>query len=833
MKTKMSSKAIKQKSKGYNCRTAQLLRFCATALIFAILAFSPSCAPKESGGGDDDSTDGEGVTSYSFYLNMVSTSLKDFTPKKYTIYNSSGDKLNVRGIAVYDVISSIQEFSADADKFTYDFINFYEESLSENLGKSNLPKYQDLKKAIFYECEGVKDLCVGWTENKPNYHIANMNSGYIVTVPIEGELSVKSLEYVNEWEDDTPKHLSETIWVKGAVTVGTKVIVDGSYLKTFIQENDYGLKIFADTNATRENQGYDGQKMKDIETFEGDELLIKGRITLHDGMIEFVPISGYHVIKLSINNPVPNPINLTIDELIDAKKRYLGVLVRLDDVEIVDVNPDNPATDWPPYGKKSKEITIRHTSGGPKINLRIYEGTGIPGSTKPDAGFDLVGVPFVEEAESALYGIYVRKIEDINPTDEKLKGTITIYINGEDKSKKVNLADLQACMYKIDDASDAVPVVSIASIVSASGITRNPKKLKYKHISFDDRKPFDSLTFDQLKSGILYQDVPQSEEEPNPMVSSHFWEGMNLSDIYYLRGVTKVEGFREVKPPEEGEAEHGKGITLVINGKKYAVNFDSVPHTKYDGKDAIELKELVPDNIVELYTMDGSFTTEQIKVLYDYHLVSWDETDETLVRWSDFKKGYLIMEDPPYTFFEHLGSNTKVDDLYWIEMWRYIQVDKGDGSEPVVVYLKDCETEPVDVGGGVIEEVVFYKTILEEAGIDTSKDMYLYDFWLTASDDFTSYWTFRHNHLEDMYFRPNENKGYTVDEDLAEYGGRVSTKAVYEISMHEVPQQPPSIPVKIGGKIVWGSDANSCEGCHFKNGQVKLPINCYSCHASP
>jgi len=803
------------------------------ALFIAIFALIVSCAPKKHGEGDDDTGGGDNVQSYSFYLNMVSTSLKDFSPKKYTVYDADGKAIEVQGIAVYDVISSLKEFKNDANKFTYDFINYYEESLSDNLGKGGLPTLSELKKAIFYECKDVDDLCVGWTEYKPKYHMTNMDSGYILTIPLDGAFELKSLEYLNEWDGDNPKHLGETIWVEGIVTVGTQVIVDGSYLKTFIQQGGYGAKIFADMNATQDNQGYDGQKMKDILTFEGDSLLVKGRVTVHEGIIEFVPESGYHVIKLSINNPVPSPVALTIDDLINANKRYLSVLVRLDDLEMVDVDPDNPATDWPNYGKKSKEITIRHTSGSPKINLRIYERTGIPGSTKPDTGFNLVGVPFVEVTKGALYGIYPRKIEDVNPTNEKLDGTITVYINGKDKSKQIDLANLQACSYKIDSGSEAGPVVSMASVIQASGITRDPKRLKYKHISYDDRKPFDTLTLDQMKSGILYQDTPQSEEEPDPMVSSHFWEGMNLSDIYYLRGVVKIEGFREIKPPQEGEAEHGKGVTLVINGKKYVVNFNDLPKTKYQGKDAIELKELIPDNVIELYTMDGSFTLEQIKVLYDYHLVSWDKTDETLVKWSDMKKGYLIMEDPPYTVFPNLGSDTRVDDLYWVEMWRYMQVDKGDGSDPIVVYLKDCETEPVDVGGGVIEDVVFYKTVLEEAGIDTSKNMYLYDFWLTASDDFTSIWTFKHNHLENMYFRPYANRGYTVDEDLAAYGGRVSTKAVYEISMHEVPQEPPSIPVIIDSHTIWGSDANTCEGCHFKNGQLQLPIDCYSCHTSP
>jgi hypothetical protein len=166
-------------------------------------------------------------------------------------------------------------------------------------------------------------------------------------------------------------------------------------------------------------------------------------------------------------------------------------------------------------------------------------------------------------------------------------------------------------------------------------------------------------------------------------------------------------------------------------------------------------------------------------------------------------------------------------------MWRYIQVDDGSGGEPIVVYLQDCPTEDADIGGGEMAPVVFYRSVLDEAGIDTSQGMYLYDFPLVASDDFVSNWTYGHSHLVDMFVNPATNRGYTTDPDLSAYGGRVSSKAVYEIRMDDVAQAPPSIQVDVNGQALWGSDANSCEGCHFKEGSLNLPIDCFACHAAP
>ncbi len=802
------------------------------ALLVALLAFGVGCAKKSSGGGDDDDDDDDdddatesGVGSYDIYLNMVPVTLGEFVePSAMTLTDPDGAEIEVSAIGVADLLAAIPEFSADAAKFTYEIFDTLENALGD------LASLDDLGGAAFYEHPDGGLLCLGWTgAGHSAQTTCAMDNGALVTHPIDGQFDITPIATINERTGDQPDMLGQTTALQGVITCGTGVMVSGSYLKSFVQEDGSGVKIFADMGATDANAGYNGQLMSEIYLFEGDEVFIQGRVTVHNGMIEFVPVSGYHVAVLSTGNDVPAPAVKTIAELIDDKYFWAGALVQVEDVEMVDVNPDDPTTDWPAYGTKSKDIMIRHTSGGQKIALPVYEGTGIPGSIKPAAGFDVIGL-FNVEGEG--FEMYPRKIEDVNPTDTTLGGTITVQLYGEDKSKPVNLSQLRAGMQVLVDGEDPVPVVSIASVINASGISRNYKKLEYKHIAYDGRQPFETLIFDEMKSGVLYQDEPQDDEQPDPMVSSFFWEGMGLSEIYFLNGVTDINAIREVEPPAEGDAEHGKGVTLMINGKKYAINFNTLTKTEYEGEEAIRFDNLIHEQVINLYTMDGSFTTDQIRMLYDYRLASYDESQETTVTYDDLDGAYLVLADPPYSVFPELGESARIDDLYVIDMMRMMQVDNGLDKERITVYLRDCATESVDVGDGVMEDVVFFRTVLEEAGVDIAGDMYLWDVWLTASDDFTSTWTYGHNHLVDMYFRPYENRGWTVDEGLAAYGGRVSTKAIDLISLHAVPQEAPSEPVVIGEQTLWGSSANSCEGCHFKHDAIQIPIDCYSCHSA-
>lgn len=807
-----------------------------TALALLIFMFAFSCAEKEKGGDDDDGgadddddddTPGQGVGSYNVYLNMVPVPIgANTTIATRTVYDANGDSFSVDSILVSDVIDAIEPFAPDAASFIYEFIS----RLDATIGPENAPGYTDLASAAFYEND-TDELCIGWTAaGHESQSLCDMENGALITHPVDGAFDVKPISYINERTGDQPDHLGEELATKGIVTVGTGVLVSGSYVKTFIQQDAAGVKIFADMAATEEDQGYDGTLFSDIYTFEGDEVFVLGRITLHSGMIEYVPKSAYHIAVLSIGNDLVAPQEVTIGDIDDDPFDYAGALVRLNDLEMVDVNPDDATTGWPEYGTKSKDIRVRHTTGGLKVGLPIYEGTGIPGSFEPEDGFDAIGVLNVDEG---AYLVFPRKIEDINPTDQHLSGAVRVTIFGEDISEAVNLSGLNAGLSKVAEDGEPIPVVSIASIVAAAGVTRNPKRLEYKPMAYDGRKPFEPSIFDEIKSGVLYQGTQGGDDEPDPFLISYFWEGMNLSDIYYLNGVTDVQAFREVEPPEQGDAVHGEGVTLIINGVKYAINFDTLPTTDYQGDEAIAFSSLISDPVITLYSMDGSFTTDQVKILYDYRLVSYDESEETIITFDDLADGYLVMADPPYTVFPSIGQSAKIEDLYTIDMMRMIRVDFGDDSDPETVYLRDCDTQPADVGEGVMEDVVFFSEVLTQAGVDTSTGMYRYDFYLHSSDDFTSYWTYGHNHLENMFFRPYENKGYTTDPDLGSYGGRVSTKAVMEIEMDELPENVPSIPVIVGDETMWGSDAESCYGCHFKNELVQIPIDCYSCHGDP
>ncbi len=809
------------------------LFFILIAMMALTLVLSFGCAKKKSGDGDDDDDDTagdddiqSGVGSYSVHLNMVSVTLGSFTePSPQSFFDADGQNQSGAAIVAKELIDSIEAFAEDADGFRYKFISKMEDSVMGPVG------YADLSGLVFFEDIDSESLCVGWIESgHDDDAFCDMEDGWIITEPVDGAFDVKSLEWINRRTGDQPDHLGETVAVQAVAGVGANTIVSGDYLKTYLTQNGYGLKVFAEAGATQQNQGYDGSLIAEIETFIGDEVFVLGRVTVHDGMIEFVPKSAYHIAVLSTNNAVDEPAHLTTDELIDAKYRYAGALVRLNNLKIVDVDSDDPTTDWPEYGTKSKDITVRQTDGGPKINFPVYENTGLPGSEKPADGFDAVGAA---EVDGDLVMVFPRRVEDINPSDLALSGQVRVTVIGEDLSALVDLSELATGLQPLGDDDALAPVVSLAEVAHAAGLTRNPKLMEFKPVAYDDRQPFETATFNDMKSGVLYQGIPENEDEPDPMVNSYFWPQIGLSDIFYLRGINRIHAYRAVDPPTEGEAEYGEGITLIINGKSFAVKFSSMSQTEYQGKAAVRADQVISDQIISLYTMSGSFSTDQIKALYDYHFIGHNDSDETMIAFDDLADGYLILDSDPYMIFPELVDAQRVDKVHVVDMMRFIQVDFGDGNDPEKVYLRDCETFPQDVGDGEIEDVVFYDTVLTSTGFDTSEGTYLYDFWLVAIDEFISKWDYGHGHFDSLYIRPYENRGFTADEGVGAYGGRASTKGVYEIRLVDVPQEAPSIAVELDGQTVWGSDANSCEGCHFKSDAVQIPINCGDCHTLP
>jgi hypothetical protein len=814
-------------------------RFWLVLILCLLLAAAVGCAEKSSGDDDDDDDDNDttdgppesGVGSYAIHLNMVETIVGQ------TVEPAAADVVGlddpVEAIGVADYLDAIEPFAPDAANFTYRFFGPLE---AVQLGDFSLTELAD---AVFYEDAEAAALCLGWLTDGHDDDVAcGLEGGWVVTLPVAGAFEMRTLEYVNERSGETPAHLSETVALQAVAHTGANTVVSGTYLKTYLQQDGWGVKVFADAGATETSQGYDGSLIVGIETFIGDEVFVLGRITGHDGMIEFVPQSAYHVAVLSIGNDVEAPATVTIADLIADRFRYAGALVRVDDLAIVEVNPDDPTTDWPDYGLKSKEISIRHTAGGAKLVLPVYENTGLPGSPKPADGFNTVGAFEVSGASNQLFP---RRVEDINPSDETLDGVVRVTVEGEGLNQAVQLSGLATGLQPLGDGGALVPVVSLASVVRAAGLTRGPRAMTFKPVAYDDRQPFDTAMWEEIKSGVLYQSEPENDDQPDPMVNSYFWEQMGLSDIYFLNGITKIAGFRAIAPPEEGDATYGEGVTLMINGHSFNIEFAGIAKTEYDGQEAIAVPQLISDSIIDLFTMSGSFTADQIKLLYDYRFVDEAGDNEVVVRFEELAGGYLLLGDDPRVVFPDLGGSYSLDEVLTIDMMRFIQVDLADGSDPVVVYLRDCDTAPVEDDLGETVQAVFYDTVADLAGInDPGFNKYLYDFWIVAADEFISKWSYGHGHFDRMYIVPFDNEGFTTDfgaHSVGEYGGRASTKAVYEIRLVEVPQEAPSIQVVSmidGETLIWGTNANDCEGCHWKNDELHLPeIDCLSCHATP
>jgi hypothetical protein len=170
-----------------------------------------------------------------------------------------------------------------------------------------------------------------------------------------------------------------------------------------------------------------------------------------------------------------------------------------------------------------------------------------------------------------------------------------------------------------------------------------------------------------------------------------------------------------------------------------------------------------------------------------------------------------------------------VTDLFTIEMIRKIVVD--DGVQEQTFYWKDLPSVERDVGDGTTEEVVFFDDVLDAAGISQAEKT-LNDYFLWASDDFGTYFPYGHDHLEDMFFNALTNQGYVTDDnpDMADYGGRYSTKAILRIELRPIPQADPSLFVEGLGWLSNPESAATCNGCHIKRGVLEIPVNCAQCH---
>jgi len=657
----------------------------------------------------------------------------------------------------------------------------------------------------------------------------------VLPTPVE----ITDISYMKEMDGNVPANEGDTITIEGVATMGTGVMVSGRYLKFHIQDATGGAYVFADTQAQAAlaAQQVTASSFEGIEIYEGDLVRIKGEIGSHNGMIEFYPLSERNLSVRDAGEPAPAPhVFSSVDDIYASLYAYVGDLVRVNGVEI----QGDPSEAWPPFGERASGDTAVElkTSGDTNtLYADIYAGSGIPGSNYPEGSFDIVGVLHRDVAEGgeASYTIYPRALYDIDPADgAPLAGyELLVYKSGQkNQGVHVSVDGLPQCSYDRDTQEDpgAEPVVTLASFIVPEVVT-DPKNWTYKIVARDGRQPFEPLEFNQMKSGLVYED----EYEEENVLNSYFYEDMELSDIYFLNDLAEIILYPVGEGPQEGEATHGEGITLIINGTSYPVNFADLANPELTER---PLADFVPDNIMSFYTMSDSFSYDQIRVLYDYRLIPYEGGDECFpVTWDEIDPE----TDPPMVDLSSglpvvtgLAGCGEIDDLATIEMVRKVIVNDGVSEE--VYYWEDLAT--VEIEG---EEVVFLDTLLDTAGLSEAEKVEN-DYFLYASDDFGTYFPYGHHHLEDMYFRPLANATFVYDDnpdlppDMPGYGGRYSVKSLLEIELRAIPQEAPSIFVDDARGTGWLSDPEdsyTCNGCHVKRGEVVIPVNCAQCHTMP
>jgi uncharacterized protein YdeI (BOF family) len=769
--------------------------------------------------------------SMSVSLNQAATDLSNLPTGRYSVVEEDGTAGEVWALRVSDWLDDL--LGVEATDYTYDFINSDEQSLLECLGGivDQLPGYDDLEHAFFYDDSANENgLRILWDEQKSGCYYANlMDQGSVVSRPDWSVLERTDCSYVMEMGSPVPAHEGETVHVEGIATMGTDVMVSGQFVKFHIQDDTGGIYVFADKDATVELDGYDGSLFNDLNIYPGDRVAIKGIIGSHNGMVEFHPVSGYHVPVLERGVQMPAPVAFnSVDDIYDSAYTYVGDLVRVNRVEL------DPASVWPPYAERAKELEVKAAGDTETLYTTIYPGSGIPGSTPPEGSFDLVGCLHRQEDQQgvASYTLYPRELSDLNPLDDpNISGPeLDVYKASLPAGVvTVPLAGLPQCLYDTGRTNRGQPVgpeavVTLASLIPPE-VALDPKDWTYKIIAIDGRQPAESLSFDQMKSGVLYGS--------GEGVNSYFYPDMDVSQIYYLNDLAEIVLYPAGGGlgPEPAQAEHGLGVNLIINDTNYAVDFEDLPDP--DPEDTLSLVELIPNDIISLYTMDGFFETDHIRSQYDYRLVSYSGDQECTITWEEVQTGDVEVNGVATVV---APGGCEITDLFTIEMIRMLVVDDGTGEQ--ILYWRDLPTVEIAGEGEETEEVVFFDDVLNILGLDQAEKV-LCDYYLLGSDNFGTYFPYGHHHLEDMYFNPVTNEGFVTDEDMMDYKSRYSIKGIVRIEFRDVPQEAPSIFMDDALATGWltdpenGDEDTGCDGCHAKKGAVLLPVNCADCHTMP
>ncbi len=163
-----------------------------------------------------------------------------------------------------------------------------------------------------------------------------------------------------------PLHRNHLTRLRGIVTVSTAVFSITNY-DFYMQDNTGGINVF-DFDFTMDSTQY----------FQGDSLEVVGMIDVYNGKVEIVDFSA---TVLSSGNPLPDPINVNIE---DMGEEYEGRLISIDNVSRV-------SGTWyvtPP--DTSFNITVNDGSGD--LVLRVVGTTDIGGNPEPQWPVTVTGL---------------------------------------------------------------------------------------------------------------------------------------------------------------------------------------------------------------------------------------------------------------------------------------------------------------------------------------------------------------------------------------------------------------------------------------------------------
>ncbi|MFD1019864.1 thermonuclease family protein [Thalassobacillus hwangdonensis] len=203
--------------------------------------------------------------------------------------------------------------------------------------------------------------------------------------------------------EDPPASGEMTIAEARNQPVGTEVTVTGivladndaiggSKLSTYIQDETAGINLFA----------FDPSAFPNLK--EGDEVMVKGKLDSYKKLLELVPTE---LTKLSENNPLPAPAEVTLEDLQNASvaEPLEGQLVHLTGY-VKDVPAD------PAGGGYNISLIDENFNG---TTLRVIEGSMDVGEIQSGTWYDITAIL----SQYDTYQIIPRSLDDLQVSAEQ------------------------------------------------------------------------------------------------------------------------------------------------------------------------------------------------------------------------------------------------------------------------------------------------------------------------------------------------------------------------------------------------------------------------------